>query len=93
MSHGNGGPDAARSRARRQARARARLERVPDALPGQMTLLGGGLRLDSDVTHMCPACGIPAEPLCSVCTGTGNITDVQLAAYQRKLWADAGGLG
>lgn len=56
-----------------------------------MTLHGGGLRLDSDVQHMCPECGHPAKALCGTCKGTGLVTDLQLAAWQRMVLRERGG--
>lgn len=38
----------------------------------------------SDVTHMCPECGITPRIFCEFCCGTGQLTDLQLMIWQRK---------
>jgi len=52
----------------------------PDKMPGKRRV---STRRD-DVRHMCPqeGCGLPANPFCPVCFGTGTISDAQLDRWQ-----------
>lgn len=55
-------------------------ENWADKMPGKRRVR---TRRD-DVRHMCPeeGCGLPANPHCPACHGTGTLTDDQLDRWQ-----------
>jgi hypothetical protein len=60
---------------------------VPMILP---SLLLSAARSTPADGHMCPECGNPAHPFCGWCLGTGLVSVLQLQAWQRRKWAEAG---